>query len=66
MKRNLFIAVKSKDGCYYCGPGKWEDQLRKAQLYSSEHYAKEVMKRFEHLCPEMVCVYISEVERRNK
>ena len=36
------FAVKDRDGYYFIGYGKWDKQLRKAKLYYSYNYAKEI------------------------
>lgn len=39
---DICYAVKDENGLYYCGLKKWDKQLRKAQLFHSFHWAKEV------------------------
>ena len=38
---DLCFALKTDGGTYYCGLNKWDDQVRKAQLFRSEKWAKE-------------------------
>lgn len=38
----ITFAVKDKDGCYYTGYNTWSNQLRKAKLYNSYKWAKEI------------------------
>ena len=39
--RDEAFAVKDRDGYYFIGYNKWDNQLRKAKLYHSYKYAKE-------------------------
>lgn len=39
---DICFAVKDENGFYWCGLNKWEDQLRKAQLFHSWKWAVEV------------------------
>ena len=36
------FAVKDREGYFFIGYGKWDKQIRKAKLYHSYNYAKEV------------------------
>lgn len=58
----MTLAVKDKGGYYYAGMNKWENQLRKAKLYSSPYYAQEIVNssRFTSRHPYMVMVRIEE------
>lgn len=39
---DLCFAIKDENGFYYCGLKKWDKQIRKAQLFHSFKYAKDV------------------------
>lgn len=39
---DLCFAVKDENGFYYCGLKQWDKQIRKAQLFHSFKYAKDV------------------------
>lgn len=58
----MSLAIKDKDGYYYAGLNVWDRQLRKAKLYNSVHYAKEIRDsaRFAHRRPYIVEVRIEE------
>ena len=38
----ITFAVKDRNGCYYTGYNAWSNQLRKAKLYNSYKWAKEI------------------------
>ena len=38
----ITFAVKDTNGCYYTGYNTWSNQLRKAKLYNSYKWAKEI------------------------
>ena len=39
---DFVFAVKDREGYFFIGYGKWDKQIRKAKLYHSYNYAKEV------------------------
>ena len=39
---DLCFAIKDENGFYYCGLKQWAKQIRKAQLFHSFKYAKDV------------------------
>ena len=51
--RDITLAVKDKNGKYYTGYNQWDKQLRKAKLYHSYKYAKQItddIRFIEHEC----------------
>lgn len=42
--RDSVLAVKDSNGYYFIGNNKWDKQLRKAKLYHSYKYAKEIVE----------------------
>ena len=57
------IAIKDKDGYYFCGFNTWDPQLRKAKLYHSLNYAKDVIndKRYKDREAFTVKIEIKEI-----
>ena len=41
-KDDIVFAVKDRDGYYFTGYNQWDKQIRKAKLYRSYNYAKEI------------------------
>ena len=62
--KDIAYAVKSKNGLYYAGFNKWEDQIRKAKLYHQTRYAQEIIddRRFVEHEATIVKIEICEVE----
>ena len=60
---SMALVVKDKDGYYYAGMNKWENQLRKAKFYSSNYYANEIVisSRFKSRHPYIVQVRLIEL-----
>lgn len=58
------FAVKDREGYYFIGFNKWDKQLRKAKLYHSYKYAKEIRDdvRFIERDTFIVRVRITELE----
>lgn len=56
---DIAFAIKNKTGEYYTRLG-WDKQIRKAMLYHSFKYAKNIRdaKGFQHLDPKIVQVKI--------
>lgn len=59
------FAVKDKDGNYFIGYNKWDKQLRKAKLYNSYKWAKEITddRRFADRESYIITVYMKECGR---
>lgn len=59
----MFFAIKDQDNFYYCGYNHWDNQLRKATLYSSYDMAVKCRddKRFIDRKPYIVGVEIQEI-----
>lgn len=55
--------VKDLNNLYYIGYNQWSDQLRKAKIYHSEKYVKEIMndKRFSNRDLKLVKIKIEEI-----
>ena len=62
--KDIAYAVKSKNGLYYAGFNKWEEQIRKAKLYHQTRYAQEIIddRRFSKYEATIVKIEICEVE----
>lgn len=65
--RDTCYAVKDENGVYYCGLKKWDKQLRKAQLFHSFRWAKQIRD-----CPayagqgtRIVRIQIDEIDEYN-
>lgn len=59
------FVVKDKNGFYFCGYNKWDNQIRKAKMYHSNKYAKEIVERFSEREPFLVRVIIMELRECN-
>lgn len=46
--------VRSDAGGYWCGLGKWDKQLRKAQIFTSTQFADRVVYRYKEINPTIV------------
>ena len=46
--------VRSEEGEYWCGLGKWDKQLRKAQIFTSTQFADRVVYRYKEINPTIV------------
>lgn len=60
---DLCFALKTEGGTYYCGLNKWDEQVRKAQLFHSEKRAKEASDAQEKkngIVSHIVRVFIAE------
>ena len=60
---DLCFALKTDGGTYYCGLNKWDEQVRKAQLFRSEKWAKEASDAQEKkngIVSHVVRVFIAE------
>ena len=64
---DFVFAVKDREGCYFIGYNKWDKQLRKAKLYHSYKYAKEIRDdiRFIERDTFIVRVRITELDECN-
>ena len=60
--RDRVLAVKDKDGNYYTGYNKWDKQLRKAKLYHSYKYAKEMVDDIRFIEHEAFMVSVDIIE----
>ena len=62
--RDIAYAIKSKNGLYYAGFNKWEDQIRKAKLYHQPLYAQKTIddRRFVKYEATIIKVEICELE----
>jgi len=65
---DISYAIKDDIGHYFIGYGKWDKQLRKAKLYHSYKFAKEIRDdvRFADRNAKIVKVKIVEIEEVNK
>ena len=65
---NVFAIKDTESNLYFIGFGKFDKQLRKAKLYTSERYANEVINdtRFKDKSLSIVRVTISEEDEWNK
>ena len=61
------MAVKDRDGFYFCGYNQWDKQIRKAKLYHQYRMAKETRDdtRFMEHDTHIVRVRITELEEVN-
>ena len=64
---DIVFAVKDRDGYYYIGYNQWNKQIRKAVLYRSYEYAKEIRydRRFMERDTFIVRVRITELDECN-
>ena len=64
LNSDVCVAVKSKNGEYYCGYNQWDKQIRKAKLYRDVKMAEKTKndKRFIDKNCDTVFVHISEVD----
>ena len=46
--------VRSEEGEYWCGLGKWDKKLRKAQIFTSTQFADRVVYRYKEINPTIV------------
>lgn len=64
---DFIFAVKDREGYYFIGYNRWDKQLRKAKLYHSYKYAKEIRDdiRFIERDTFIVRVRITELDECN-
>lgn len=53
------LVVQAEQGGFWCGYNRWDEQLRKAQIFVSEKFANDIVKRYKQLNPKVVPVYLS-------
>lgn len=53
------LVVQAEQGSFWCGYNRWDEQLRKAQIFVSEKFANDIVKRYKELNPKVVPVYLS-------
>lgn len=60
-------AIKDKNGFYYIGYNQWDKQLRKAKLYHSYKFAKNIKKDIKFIKKELIIIRIriTELEECN-
>lgn len=60
-------AIKDKNGFYYIGHNQWDKQLRKAKLYHSYKFAKDIKEDIKFILrePTIVKIRITELEESN-
>lgn len=58
----ITFAVKDKYGCYYTGYNTWSNQLRKAKLYNSYKWAKEIRDDIRFIERETFIVRVRTIE----
>ena len=46
MTKKMYV-IQAEDGMFFCGMRYWDKQLRKAKIYHSLHYAKDVVDAYE-------------------
>lgn len=64
-EKKMYVIQSGKDGMFYCGMRYWDKQLRKAKIYHSLPFARDVAKAYEdHSCKilEVTMSLVGEVE----
>ena len=46
-ERKMYVVQSADDGMFYCGMRYWDKQLRKAKIYHSLSFARDVAKAYE-------------------
>ena len=46
MDKKMYVIQSRYDGMFYCGMKYWDKQLRKAKIYHSLKYAKDVVNEY--------------------
>lgn len=46
-KRKMYVIQDVDDGTFYCGMRYWDKQLRKAKIYHSLSFARDVAEAYE-------------------
>ena len=47
-EKKMYVIRSSNDGMFYCGMRYWDKQLRKAKIYHSLPFARDVAKTYEN------------------
>ena len=47
MSEKKMYVIQADDGMFYCGMRYWDKQLRKAKIYHSLAFARDVVKAYE-------------------
>ena len=47
-EKKMYVIQSGDDGMFYCGMRYWDKQLRKAKIYHSLSFAKDVVNAYEN------------------
>ena len=60
MAKKMYV-IQAEDGMFFCGMRYWDKQLRKARIYHSLNYAKDVVDAYEECNCKIVEVSLAVV-----
>ena len=58
-EKKMYVIYSGDDGMFYCGMRYWDKQLRKAKIYHSLSFARDVAKAYENCNCKIIEVTMS-------